>query len=31
MDERLTLRVLGWTIIGVMLLLFALEAVALPH
>jgi len=31
MDERWTLRVLGWTMTGIMLLLFALDAAALPH
>ena len=31
MDERLTLRILGWALSGVVLLLFALAALSLPH
>jgi len=31
MDERRTLRILGWSLSGVVLLLFALAALSLPH
>jgi len=31
MDERLTLRLLAWTISGVVLTCFVLGAVSLPH
>jgi hypothetical protein len=31
MDEQLTLRILGWTVTGVVMILFALSALALPH
>jgi hypothetical protein len=31
MDERLTLRILGWTLSGLVLSLFALSALSLPH
>jgi hypothetical protein len=31
MDERRTLRILGWSLSGVVLLLFVLAALSLPH
>jgi hypothetical protein len=31
MDERLTLRILGWVLTGLVLSLFALAALSLPH
>lgn len=31
MDEQLTLRILGWVLTSVVLSLFALNALSLPH
>ncbi len=31
MDERLTLRILGWSLSGIVISLFVMSAFALPH